>query len=205
MARCVVRPATVEDLPALLALIAAESSPVSRRHLRAPERADAAARLRYEALLADPAYRLLVAVEQPGGQVIGCTVLAPDRVGALLDEPVIVMAHTVVARAHRRHGAGRALVAAAVAHASERGHDHLVVGVAPQEREANRFFARLGFVPLATRRIAPVAALRRSLAVSEALRGEGVPHTGAARRPMVPAPRVPRPLGRGRLSGRRSA
>ncbi|MGI8869966.1 MAG: hypothetical protein ACR2F6_14250, partial [Mycobacteriales bacterium] len=43
-----------------------------------------------------------------------------------------------------------------------------VVGVATDGREAHRYFARLGFVPLVTRRVAAVATLRRTLGVGEA-------------------------------------
>ena len=78
------------------------------------------------------------------------------------------MSHAVVADRHRRRGAGRALVAAAAAFAEERGLDQLVVSVHPGSREANRFFARLGFAPLAVRRSAPVAAVRRRLPHGEA-------------------------------------
>jgi hypothetical protein len=39
----------------------------------------------------------------------------------------------------------------------------VVVSVHPASREANRFFARLGFAPLAVSRIAPTAVIRRRL------------------------------------------
>ena len=64
-------------------------------------------------------------------------------------------------------GLSRALVAAAAAFAEERGVDQLVVAVHPAQREANRFFARLGLVPLTVRRSAPVSAVRRKLAAAE--------------------------------------
>ena len=86
---------------------------------------------------------------------------------ALLDLPAVHMSHAVVPDRHRRRGAGRALVAAAAAYAEEHGVEQLVVSVHPGSREANRFFARLGFAPLAVRRVAPVAAVRRRLAAGE--------------------------------------
>ena len=67
------------------------------------------------------------------------------------------------ATGYQRRGAGKALVAAVTAFAEERGLDQIVVSVHPGSREANRFFARLGFAPLAVRRVAPVAVVRRRL------------------------------------------
>ena len=58
-------------------------------------------------------------------------------------------------------------MAAAAAYAEELGVDSVVVGVAPAGRDANRFFARLGFAPLVIRRIASVPALRRSLGTAD--------------------------------------
>ena len=54
-------------------------------------------------------------------------------------------------------------MAAAVAFAEEFGAEHVVVNVFPQLREANRFYARLGFCPLVVRRVASTAGLRRKL------------------------------------------
>ena len=51
---------------------------------------------------------------------------------------------------------------------SSAGVEQLVVSVHPGSRDANRFFARLGFAPLAVRRTAPVAAVRRRLGQAEA-------------------------------------
>jgi hypothetical protein len=39
-----------------------------------------------------------------------------------------------------------------------------VVSVTPTSRDANRFFARLGFAPLVIRRVAPLSVVRRRLA-----------------------------------------
>jgi N-acetylglutamate synthase-like GNAT family acetyltransferase len=69
----------------------------------------------------------------------------------------------VVQRSRRHHGVGRALVAAAADFATEKQADHLAAGVYPSLRDANRFYARLGFAPVAVRRIAPVTVLRRRL------------------------------------------
>jgi hypothetical protein len=55
------------------------------------------------------------------------------------------------------------LVAAAGEFASESHIDHIMASIYPSLRETNRFFARLGFAPIAVRRIAPVSVMRRQL------------------------------------------
>jgi GNAT superfamily N-acetyltransferase len=87
--------------------------------------------------------------------------IAPGN--ALLDTPALHVSHAVVADRHKRRGAGKALVAAAAAFADERGLEQIVVSVHPGSRDANRFFARLGFAPLAVRRVAPTSVVRRHL------------------------------------------
>ena len=54
-----------------------------------------------------------------------------------------------------------------VRHAAEQGIDQIVVAVATNDRDANRYLARLGFAPLVVRRIANTAVLRRSLGMTE--------------------------------------
>jgi ribosomal protein S18 acetylase RimI-like enzyme len=116
-----------------------------------------------EKLLADPDHRVVVALDE-ADTVIGAAVLRADTAGGLLDPPSVYVSHLLVGPDHRRRGAGRSLVGAAAAYAEELGVDSVVVGVAPTGRDANRFFARLGFAPLVIRRIAPVASVRRALA-----------------------------------------
>jgi ribosomal protein S18 acetylase RimI-like enzyme len=174
-----VRTATPDDVDALVALVGEmrELGPVPGRAVarRGPE----GARVRCEQLLADPDHRVVVAVDDAGA-VLGAAVLGADTAGGLLDPPSVYVSHLLVSPEHRRRGAGRALVAAAAAYAEELGVDSVVVGVAPTGRDANRFFARLGFAPLVIRRIAPVGAVRRALAVAEDPRA--VPaRTGLAR------------------------
>jgi ribosomal protein S18 acetylase RimI-like enzyme len=174
-----VRTATPDDVDALVALVGEmrELGPVRGRAVarRGPE----GARVRCEQLLADPDHRVVVAVDDAGA-VLGAAVLGADTAGGLLDPPSVYVSHLLVSPEHRRRGAGRALVAAAAAYAEELGVDSVVVGVAPTGRDANRFFARLGFAPLVIRRIAPVGAVRRALAVAEDPRA--VPaRTGLAR------------------------
>lgn len=161
-----VRPATEADLPALLALgdelreqllpgdasRAQRGAPTARQGLEA----------RYTEALADRRRHLVVVVD--GEEILGMAMLTVAPTNALLDQVAAHMSHAVVADRHRRKGAGRALVAAAAAFAEERGLEQIVVAVHPGSREANRFFARLGFAPLAVRRTSSVAAVRRRLA-----------------------------------------
>ena len=73
-----------------------------------------------------------------------------------------------VRAAFHRRGVGKALVTAATAYAEEIGSEHVCVNVLPQVREANRFYAKIGFTPLVVRRVASVATLRRSLGLDPA-------------------------------------
>jgi len=169
-----VRPATAADLPALLSLGSelreqlVPTETVRRRGLAFG--AQHALEARYCDALADPHRHLLVVVDGAADgpeEVLGMALLTVAPANALLDHLAVHMSHSVVADRHRRRGAGRALVAAAAAFADERGVDQLMVSVPPGSREANRFFARLGFAPLAVRRTSSVAAVRRRLAEGE--------------------------------------
>ena len=62
-------------------------------------------------------------------------------------------------REHRRRGAGVLLLAAAAAYAEESGASYVVAAVGGHEAERQRFFARMGFAPLTTRRIVTVESL----------------------------------------------
>ena len=167
-----VRPATADDLPALLAL----GEELRDQLLAGRGTGRSGLEARYAEALADPDRHLVVVVDAgPGpGEPHGMALLTMAPANALLDLPAVHMSHAVVSDRHRRRGAGRALVAAAAAYAEERGVEQVVVSVHPGSREANRFFARLGFAPLAVRRVAPVAVLRRRLAAGERAPAEHV-------------------------------
>ncbi|MEN3358735.1 MAG: hypothetical protein V7637_2717 [Mycobacteriales bacterium] len=124
---------------------------------------------RYLRLLADSTHRVVVAVDEDTGGVLGMAVFGLDVVSTLADVPSVYVGNLLVAPQHQHRGAGRALLAAAVSYADEVGVDHVIVGVATGGREANRFLARLGFAPLVLRRIAPVPALRRTLGLVDTL------------------------------------
>ncbi len=184
-----VRPATREDLPALLELGAELREQLLP--LEGTLRSRTSAKVgrtgleqRYTEAVDDPD-RHLVLVTGAGEEVLGMALLTVASANALLDLPAVHMSHAVVPDRHRRRGVGKALVAAAATFAEERGIDQLVVSVHPGSRDAARFFARLGFAPMAVRRTAPVAVVRRHLS------GADRPPAQLVRR----RPRRPQPFG----------
>jgi len=182
-----VRPAVQGDVPALFAFgeqlrdqLAVTSDGLRSRGT--PVSARESLEARYVEALADPDRHLVVAVDDQD-QALGMALFSIAPTNALLDLPALHISHAVVDDRHKRRGAGKALMAAAASYADERGLDQIVVSVNPGSRDANRFFARLGFAPLAVRRVAPVAVVRRRLQS---------PETGPAevlRRRTVRAPR----------------
>jgi GNAT superfamily N-acetyltransferase len=86
----------------------------------------------------------------------------------------------------RRSGVGRALLAAAASYADQAGAALVAVNVHPGLRDANRFFARWGFAPVAVRRAVPTAVLRRRLRGEPAASRRGAAGREAARRMLRP-------------------
>lgn len=168
-----VRAATADDLPVLLAFdeelrVQLGPAPGSRvgtepRTGRSGMQAQADLEQRYLQAIDDP-HRHLVLCVRAGGEPLGMALLTVAPANALFDVPAVHLSHAVVPGRHRRRGAGKALVTAAVEHAEALGIGQLVVAVNPGSREANRFFARLGFAPLVVRRVAAVPTVRRRLA-----------------------------------------
>ena len=99
---------------------------------------------------------------------VGLAVLGLDPLSLVLGNPQVTVDTFVVHREHRRCGAGARLLAAAAAYARENGAAHVVAAVGGHEAERQRFFARMGFAPLTTRRIVAVDSLVRSLAPGSA-------------------------------------
>ena len=202
MARSVVtvRAAARPDIPALLGLWRELREEGLRRRTNGAE-SDEQVTARFEAALADPESTILVAVCDE--QIVGMAQLLRTRATLLTEGSSIELSAMHVADSHRRRGAGKALVTAAVTYADELAVDSVVVSVFPQHRDANRFYARLGFAPMVVRRVAPVPALRRRLGTPEGraalLRRElHVPRRPAisrnrARRVISPAPVGDRP------------
>ncbi|MGY1776024.1 GNAT family N-acetyltransferase [Geodermatophilus sp. SYSU D00804] len=171
--RVVTRTARPDDLPAVLALVHQHRAEAHAEGVLTGQTPGAAAAAGFRRLLADPAHRVVLAV-LPGanaataataGEVaVGLAVLGLDPLSAVLGVPQVTVDNLVVHRDHRRCGAGAALLAAAADHAAEVGAEHVVAAVGGHEAERQRFFARMGFAPLTTRRIVPRETLARSLA-----------------------------------------
>ena len=160
-----VRPAVAEDVAELVELWgqlqdSARDPMLARARLAEPP--VEVARRRLEALVDNPLARVVVA-EDRTGRIVGMALLAAEQFGEFFDVSAVHLSHLVVHTDHRRRGVGHALLSAAAAYAEESGVEQMVVSVPPALREAHRFFARLGFVPLISRRVATVAVLRRRL------------------------------------------
>lgn len=187
----VTREAAVDDVPVLLQL-AMELRSVGGRAERAMNPVatpDLAARLT-EAILGDECHVVLASIDaEPAGMAVFRSV-QPDP---LSDSQVLQMSHGVVARQHRRRGVGHALLAAGVELADERYIEHVLVEIYPSVRDASRFYARLGFAPLALQRVAPVNVLRRRLGGdTPARRGDDLVRRRTRVRRPLPAQRAAR-------------
>lgn len=102
---------------------------------------------------------------------IGYLALSHSFLSGLAEPPCVVIDQLYVAKASRRHGAARALLLAATTYAERCGSDQLAASVPAPDREANRFFARLGFSAHVVKRLATTAALRRRLTGEEPRQG----------------------------------
>jgi GNAT superfamily N-acetyltransferase len=156
------RVATHDDLPVLIALWD-ELRVVGGRAERAVNPLTAVdVRDRLIEVLDDATCRVTIALtdDDPSGMAI-MQVTRPDP---LSEAQLVKIVHIVVSRSSRHRGVGHTLISAAADFATERHVDHVAVSVYPSLREASRFYARLGFAPVAVRRIAPVTVLRRRLA-----------------------------------------
>ncbi len=161
-----VRPALTDDVAELVELWtelqdSARDPLIARARLADSTASLAASRL--DSLLDNPLARVVVA-EDRAGRIVGMALLGAERFGEFFEVSAVHLTHLVVHPDHRRRGVGHALLAAAAAYAEESSVEQLVVSVPPALREAHRFFARLGFVPLVSRRVATVSVLRRRLA-----------------------------------------
>jgi GNAT superfamily N-acetyltransferase len=182
----VARTARSSDLPAVLALVRQHRADAHAEDVLTGHASLNAAASGFRRLLEDPGHRVVLAVlpgpyaadGAAGGEVpVGLAVLGVDPLSLVLGNPQVTVDTFVVHREHRRRGAGAVLLAAAAAYAQENGAAYVVAAAGGHEAERQRFFARMGFAPLATRRIAAVDSLVHSLASWQ--RG-GVP---------IPAPR----------------
>jgi GNAT superfamily N-acetyltransferase len=196
--RVVTRTARPADLPAVLSLVRQHRADAHAEDVLTGHTSLNAAACGFRRLLEDAGHRVVLAVLPgpyaadgvAGAEVaVGLAVLGLDPLSLVLGNPQVTVDTFVVHREHRRRGVGAVLLAAAAAYAHENGAAYVVAAAGGHEAERQRFFARMGFAPLATRRIVAVDSLVRSLTTWQ--RG-GVP---------LPAPRRPaarrRPVARG--------
>jgi GNAT superfamily N-acetyltransferase len=169
----VVRPATAEDFVALepLWLELALMGPGSQSGV---ERT----RSRWERswLEADATY-----VASIDRTPVGMIALTVQDTGAWTGR-VLVMTVLYVAQSAQHKGVGNALLEVAAEFALASGVEAVAVDVPPSMREANRFFARVGFAPMVTRRVIPSASLKRRLDAAPGGRMARLRARSAARR-----------------------
>ena len=161
----VVREATTDDTPALLAMWSELRDMGGRIERLMPGPEAEGLRERLEWVATEPSSRALVAVVDDD-EVAGMTLLTESPYAPLFEQRAVHAHYLHVRDGFRRRGVGKALLAAAVAFAEEVGAEHVMTSVLPQMRETQRFYARLGFSPVVVRRSAPVSVLRRRLAPS---------------------------------------
>jgi ribosomal protein S18 acetylase RimI-like enzyme len=183
-----IRPATVDDVPKLVDLLRSIDTTSGTFSGRAPRENDVDHLVgRLTAVLQEDRRTLLIAVDENTAAVAGLLAARTDEIGMIDVTAALHITHLLVAPTHRRRGVGRALLAAAVHLAEERGLDRVLATVAAASREGNRYLARLGFAPLVTERVVPTAILRKSLGLTDS-----ADRVAVLRRAM---------LGRGRRSG----
>jgi GNAT superfamily N-acetyltransferase len=170
--RVVTRTARPDDLPAILVLVRQHRSDAHAEEVLTGQTPGAAAAAGFRRLLASADHRVVLAVVPGSNAVVGSAdaetpvglaILGTDPLSVLLGIPQVTVDNLVVHREHRRRGVGAALLAAAAGYARETGADHVVAAVGGHEAERQRFFARMGFAPLTTRRIVALESLNRSL------------------------------------------
>lgn len=191
--RVVTRVACPDDLPVILELVRQHRVEAHAEEVLTGQPPVHAAGAGFRRLLSDSGHRVVLAIAPaPEGDAevgVGLAVLGLDPLSLVLGTPQVTVDTFVVHREHRRSGVGAALLTAAVAYAGENGAAYVVAAVA-QEADRQRFFARMGFAPLTTRRIASVNTLGRSLSAWQRRRLGLLPlprrATGAGRRRSVP-------------------
>lgn len=101
------------------------------------------------------------------GRPVGFAVATTSPFSALTEAPCVTIDQIYVVPESRKHGVARHLMGAVTMYADSRGCEQIGCNVPAQHRDANRFFARLGFSSQIVRRITTVGALRRRLGTDE--------------------------------------
>lgn len=101
------------------------------------------------------------------GRPVGYVVLTRSPLAFMTESECVSIDQIFVVPEARRHGAARAMLTAAATYADRLGTDQIAGLVPVQCRDANRFFARLGFSSDVVRRVTTTSALRRKLSTGD--------------------------------------
>lgn len=101
------------------------------------------------------------------GTPVGYLVLTQSPFSGLVEGTSVAIDQLYVTPQARRHGVARQLLATATTYADQLGCEQIGCNVPSQDREANRFFARLGFSAQVVRRATSTGALRRRVLADE--------------------------------------
>lgn len=104
------------------------------------------------------------------GTPVGYTITTDNPFG-LSPTPEVAVEQLFVCPEARRHGVAKSLLTVVLSVAERAGCEQIVSNVPTTSREANRFFARLGFASSVTRRVVGTGPLRRRLAPETAETG----------------------------------
>ncbi len=97
------------------------------------------------------------------GETVGYVILNDCSLNPFSDAPCVSVEQLFVTKEARKKGVARALMATVATFADRHGADQIACNVPSSVRDANRFFARLGFTPHTVRRVTLTAALQRRL------------------------------------------
>ncbi len=160
MFRCSVhvRDAEPRDVDQLRVLLAAFATRAGEEETRPGEAGTAVA-----GIALDPDQRLIVA--EVDGQVAGVAHLVRAPLSPLSPGTAVHVLHLHVREDLRRHGVGRALMESTLSWAEEKESGHVIAAASVNDRDANRFMARLGLSQVAVMRAATVSALRAKMPV----------------------------------------
>lgn len=120
----------------------------------------------FAAVLANPEFRTVLAVDTADDAITGLAVMSEDLFSSMIGRPCVHVHYLLVLDTQRHRGVGRELLADVTRFAEEIAADSVVVGLWTEAREVNRYFAKVGFTPVTRRRIAPVSTLRRTLGLA---------------------------------------
>ena len=98
-----------------------------------------------------------------GNRAVGIACISIADVGVWAESLSLQVSGLHVLKNSRHRGVAKAILNSALSYADKWGCVNIMASVPPNEREASRFFARLGFAPISTRRITDTAVLRRKI------------------------------------------